>query len=154
MVTENFDKNLDMQIRSAVDRAVEKEVNKELNRIEECRKKVYRAYWFAGTIVFACIGITSWIQIPRVVASLIRQPASGQLAQVFQRGQDNASKLANQSQIAQEKIDEMAKKLTQVEGDLRQARQLSVDVTSQVKRSSGLVENATKQRRKCAKTSN
>lgn len=143
MVDNNFDKNLDIQIVEAVRLAVDREITKEINRIEECRKKIYRAYAVAGAVILAFIGISSWQQIPRVVASLIRQPASGQLAQVFQRGQDSAKKLADQSQIAQGKIDEMSKKLTQVEGNLRDAHQLSIEVTSQVKQSSGLVDNAT-----------
>lgn len=143
MAENNLDKSLDIQIKEAVRIAVDREVAKEINRIEECRKKVYCAYAITITVILAFIGISSWQQIPRVVASLIRKPTSGQLAEVFLRGQESANKLADQSRIAQEKVNEASKILTQAETDLRNTHQLSIDATSQVKKSSGLVDSAT-----------
>lgn len=134
---------LDMQMKEAVREAVEKAVDKEIGRVEAHRKDVYRAYGLAFGVILAFIGITSWQQIPRVVASLIQKPASGQLAQVFQRGQDNANRLAEQSRIAQSKIDDLSLKLDQVQTELHDAKLLSKDLAGQARQSATAVETAT-----------
>jgi hypothetical protein len=134
---------LDMQMKEAVREAVEEAVEKEIGRVEAHRKDVYRAYGLAFGVILAFIGITSWQQIPRVVASLIQKPASGQLAQVFQRGQDNANRLAEQSRIAQSKIDDLSLKLDQVQTELHVAKLLSQDLAGQARQSATAVETAT-----------
>jgi methyl-accepting chemotaxis protein len=134
---------LDMQMREAVREAVEKAVIREIGRVEEHRRDVYRAYGLAAAVILALIGITSWQQIPRVVASLIRKPASGQLAQVFQRGQESANQLAQQSRIAQSKIDDLSLKLKQVQTELNDAKQISKSLAGQAQQSATAVQDAT-----------
>jgi methyl-accepting chemotaxis protein len=127
------------QMKEAVRDAVESQVGKEITRLEGTRSKIYRAYAVVGAIILGVIGITSWQQIPQVVASLIREPASGQLAQVFREGQDSAKKLQQQTVEAQQKIDDLSRKIQALDEQIRQVRALEVKAEGDVNRTSSFV---------------
>lgn len=135
---------IQLEIKAEVREALDAVLPFEIRQLEEQRSKVYRAYGIAFAVILGVIGITSWAEIPSVVRSLIKDPASGQLAAVFIQGQNNANQLASRVDVANGLVNDLNTKIRKLDLEIAEVEKLTSKATSQVNAASSTTVNLQK----------
>lgn len=112
---------LELTVRNEVRDTVEPRVREEVGKIEHHRSQVYKAWWTVLVLGLGFLGFTTYSQIPGVVRSLMADPASGELAEVFMQGQQQFEQLSDLTieamaavKSSQEQVDMLVKEVQEI----------------------------------------
>lgn len=125
---------LELQMEKNIRDGVQEGVEREIGRIEGQRKKIYGVIAAAALFVIAAFGYAS-VQhfIPSIVRQLMADPASGELAEVFNEAQERSARVEELVERAETQIRTTEARLKDAQSFTTQTNSLLDKASNEVK---------------------